>query len=296
MIEVEVVLDVALTIGESPLWCDAEAALYFIDIKAPALFRLHPASGQLDRWRVTSDLGAFTLLPDRSGALVALRSGLARLDFATGRLEPVAPAPFDPDLFRFNEGGCDPDGRFWVGVMFDPVRAGRPPHYETLHSYTTAEGLRSAPDVTDLHNGMAWSADGERMFLSHSNQRRIHTFGCDGGRLGPATPFAIIPEGDGIPDGAALDTAGGYWCALHGGGALRRFHPDGTHDRDIPLPVSQPTMCSFGGPDLRDLYVTSATDKLTPVQRRAEPRAGAVFRLRPGERGVSRRCTLAPAS
>ena len=194
MVEAEIVLDVALTIGESPLWCEAEAALYLIDVKAPALFRLHPTSGRLDRWAVTSDLGAFTLLPDRSGALVALRSGLARLDFATGGLEPVAPAPFDPDLFRFNEGGCDPDGRFWVGVMFDPVRPGPPPRCATLHSYTTAEGLRTAPDASDLHNGMAWSADGARMFLSHSNRRRIHSFARDGSRLGPAvrrwTPMA----------------------------------------------------------------------------------------------------------
>ena len=105
--------------------------------------------------------------------------------------------------------------------------------------------------------------------------------------------FATIPETDGIPDGAALDTEGGYWCALHGGGKLRRFHPDGTVDRDIILPVSQPTMCSFGGPGMDELYVTSATDKLTPGQRKDEPLAGALLRLWPGKQGVPRRCTLA---
>ncbi len=293
MNEIEVVLDAKATIGESPLWSPAETALYFIDVKAPALFRLRLAGGRQDRWGVTSDLGAFTLLADRSGALVALRSGLERLDFATGALAPVAPAPFDPALFRFNEGGCDPDGRFWVGVMFDPADPDSPPQRGSLYSYTTAGGLQPAPDSAELHNGMAWSADGSRMFLSHSNRREIHSFRYRDGRLGPKTLFATIPEPDGVPDGAALDTEGGYWCALHGRGLLRRFHPDGTVDRDIALPVSQPTMCSFANSDMDELYVTSATDKLTPAQRKEEPLAGALLRLRPGERGVLRRCTLA---
>ena len=293
MSEIEVVLEISATIGESPLWSPGEDALYFIDVKAPALFRLHLASGRLERWDVTSDLGAFTLLPGLSGALVALRSGLARLDFGTRTLEPVAPAPFDPALFRFNEGGCDPDGRFWVGVMFDPVDPDSAPQRGSLHSYTPADGLQPATDVAELHNGMAWSADGRRMFLSHSEQRQIHSFRYDGGRLGPKTLFATVPETDGIPDGAALDTEGGYWCALHGAGRLRRFHPDGTADRDVTLPVSQPTMCCFAGDGMDELYVTSATDKLTSAQRKEEPLAGALLRLRPGERGVPRRCTLA---
>ena len=293
MSEVEVVLDAKAMIGESPLWSPEEDALYFIDVKAPALFRLQLSSGHRDRWDVSSDVGAFTLRPDRSAALVALRSGLEWLDFATGALTPVAPAPFDPALFRFNEGGCDPAGRFWVGVMFDPADPASPPRRGSLHSYTAAGGLQPAPDAAELHNGMAWSADGNRMFLSHSNRRQIHSFRYGGGKLGPKTLFATVPEADGVPDGAALDTQGGYWCALHGGGRLRRFHPDGTVDRDIALPVSQPTMCTFAGNDLDELYVTSAADKLTPAQRREEPLAGALLRLRPGERGVPRRCTLA---
>ena len=293
MSEIDVVLDASTIIGESPLWCSGERALYFVDVKAPALFRLLLASGLVERWGVTSDLGAFTLLPDLSGALLALRSGLERLDFATGALTPVAPAPFDPALFRFNEGGCDLDGRFWVGVMFDPVDPASPPQRGNLHSYTTAYGLRSSADSAELHNGMAWSPDGSRMFLSHSNEGQIHSFHHDGGRLGPKTLFATVSKADGLPDGAALDTEGGYWCALHGAGRLRRYHPDGTIDRDIILPVSQPTMCCFAGAGMDELYVTSATDKLTPAQLQAEPLAGTLLRLHPGKVGVPRRCTLA---
>ena len=291
--DIEVVLRADTTIGESPTWSAAEGVLYFIDVKAPALFRLAPGSGRLHRWGFGSDIGGFTLLGDGSGALVALRGGLHRLDFATGGTELVAPPPFDPAMHRFNEAGCDPDGRFWVGVMFDPADPASPVLKGALHSYTRAGGLRAEPDFAELHNGMAWSADGTRMFLSHSNRGTIHHFAYAGGRIGNKILFATVPAADGIPDGAAMDTAGGYWCALHGGGGLRRFHPDGSVDRTVALPVSQPTMCCFAGPDLADLYVTSATDKLSAEQRRHEPLAGALLHLRPGERGIPRRCTLA---
>lgn len=100
------------------------------------------------------------------------------------------------------------------------------------------------------------------------------------------------PPGAGLPDGAAVDVEGGYWCALHGGGRLRRFTAAGRFDRDVPLPVSQPAMCAFAGEELDEMYVTSAADKLSPGQRRQEPHAGALLRFRPGVRGVARRCTV----
>jgi sugar lactone lactonase YvrE len=137
---------------------------------------------------------------------------------------------------------------------------------------------------------MAWSADGATLYLSHSYEREIfaHRFDARTGEIGRGRVFAPLPASLGIPDGAAVDTDGGYWTACHGGGRLRRFHPDGSVDRDVPLPVSQPTMCAFGGADLDELYVTSARDKLSPGQLNEEPLAGGILRLRPGERGVAR--------
>jgi sugar lactone lactonase YvrE len=234
------------------------------------------------------------LVSDPPGAVVALRHGIFRLDFASGSLTQLTPAPFDPTLFRFNEGACDMSGRFWVGVMFDPVDDGFSPREAALHSFTLAEGLRTEPDAAQLHNGMAWSPDGRRFYLSHSYLQEVFTYAFDSvsGRLGKREPFAYVPAALGLPDGAAVDTEGGYWCALHGGGRLRRYTAAGTVDRDIELPVSQPTMCAFAGDELDVLYVTSATDKLTPEQRRREPLAGAVLRLRPGKKGIVRPCML----
>ena len=294
MDEIEVVLDAAATIGESPTWSPDEAALYWIDVKAPALYRYHPATGEQRSWPVDADLGGFALYPGAEAALVALRGGLCKLSLASGALTRLLPPPFDPATHRFNEGACDPSGRFWIGVMFDPLDPSSPALPASLHSFTLANGLRHEPDEADLHNGMAWSADGRTMFLTHSNKGIIYRFAvAPNGTLSGRSQFAAVPESLGLPDGAAVDVEGGYWCALHGGGRLRRFRADGSIDRDVLLPVSQPTMCAFGGEALDTLYITSAADKLSPVQRQQEPLAGALLRFRPGERGVFRRCTIA---
>lgn len=285
----ETVLDTHATIGESPTWVPQENAIYWIDVKAPTLHRYELASRATRTWSVTSDLGGFALLAD-GGALVALRQGLHRLDLKSGKLELLARAPFDPKLFRFNEGICDARGRFWIGVMFDPLDDSAPEERGQLHSFTLNGGLQPAPDAAELHNGMAWSADGQTLFLSHSNSQRIFMFDYEvnAGRISNRRVFATIPAGLGIPDGAAIDVDGAYWCALHGAGKIRRLRSDGSVDRDFDLPVSQPTMCAFAGAQMDALYITSAADKLTADDKKREPLAGAMLRMSAGVEGIMR--------
>lgn len=288
--KIEVVMNVGATIGESPTWSAAENALYWIDVKKPALYRYDAATMENRSWLMPSDIGAFALVHNPFGAVVALRHGIFRLEFASGSLRRLAQAPFDATKFRFNEGACDSAGRFWVGVMFDPLESTTPPEEASLHSFTLADGLRPEPDFSDLHNGMAWSPDEKRFYLSHSQTKEVFAFAYHAatGRLGRRDLFVRVGKKLGIPDGAAVDTQGGYWCALHGAGRLRRYTADGAFDRDIPLPVSQPTMCAFGGNALDVMYVTSSTDKLTPEQRSMEPLAGSLLCLRPGGTGIVR--------
>ncbi len=291
---VELLLDAHATIAESLLWEPATATLYWMDVKAPALHRLDPDTLDHRSWTLPADIGAFALMEGKNSALVALRTGLFQLSLANGTLDLVAPPPFDPKLHRFNEGLCDGAGRFWVGTMFDPLpdHAKHPPEPGTLSTFTREGGLVVQPDAAELHNGMAWSPDGSVFYLSHSNQRKIFTIAFDSasGRLGPRQVFAEIPEALGLPDGAAVDVEGAYWCALHGGGRLHRYASNGALLREIELPVSQPTMCAFGGPDLKTLYVSSAADKLSEAQLRLEPHAGGLFRLDAGVRGIARPC------
>ncbi|MGH8200418.1 MAG: SMP-30/gluconolactonase/LRE family protein [Steroidobacteraceae bacterium] len=292
--QIEVVSNAGAAIGESPTWASAERALYWIDVKKPALYRYDPVTGRQRSWNLRSDIGAFALLADSTGAVLALREGVFRLEFASGSLVRLAPPPFDPTLFRFNEGTCDSAGRFWIGVMFDPL-AGKPPAQPaSLHRFTLGGRLLPQPDAAELHNGMAWSRENNLFYLTHSCTGEVfaYTFDARHGELGPRKLFAKVASSDGIPDGAAVDAEGGYWCALHGGSRLRRYTAMGELDREITLPVSQPTMCAFGGEALDDLYVTSASDKLSPEQRKREPLAGALLRMRCGARGIPRPCQV----
>ncbi len=282
---IETVLDFHATIGEAATWVADEGALYWIDVKAPALHCYRPADEATRSWPMTSDIGGFALTGD-GGAVVALRQGVYRLYLDSGALHLLAPPPFEPTLFRFNEGACDANGRFWIGVMFDPLKGSPSAQPGKLHSFTLGEGLRDEPDAAELHNGMAWSEDVKTFFLSHSNTGEIISFDYDanGGALSNRRIFATVPRDLGIPDGAAIDTEGGYWSALHGGGKLRRFRPDGSIDRDIDLP----TMPAFAGEDLATLYFTSASDQMSAEAKLREPHAGGLFRLDVGSRGIAR--------
>lgn len=283
---VELILDAKAIIGESPLWVAEENMLYWADIKAPSLHRLRlDGTGRQD-WPLPADIGAFAL-DGKGRALVALRTGLFWLDLATNQLTLAAAPPFDPKIIRFNEGACDSSGRFWVGTMTDPLDGSNGDEKGALYSYTSSDGLIAYADFTFLANGMAWNIDESIFFLSHSFAKKIYTFTFDRqtGVLSNRALFADISGEKGIPDGAAMDVKGGYWCAIHGGGKLHRYAPDGRLDQVIEMPVSQPTMCCFAGPDLDQLFITSARDKLNAEQQKREPFAGGMFRLSPGVAG-----------
>ena len=286
--EIELVLDAHAQIGESPIWSLPEQALYWIDIKAPALYRLNPATGGTRTWPLPDEIGCYALYAREQAALVALRSGVFRLDLATDALAKLADPPHNPLRHRFNEGGCDGAGRFWTGTMFDPMEEAGDPEPGPLYAYTGATGLAEQPDRALITNGLCWSRDGRTMFLAHSKEHTIYRYDFDlaQGRISNRRVFAQIPSHLGIPDGAALDETGCYWSAIHGGSRLIRFAPDGRVDREVKLPVSQPTMCAFAGPNLDVLYVTSAASGLGMVHKVTEPHAGGLFRFRPGVCGL----------
>jgi sugar lactone lactonase YvrE len=283
---VELAVDAKAVIGESPLWCGDQGALYWIDVKAPALYRTDIATLETTSWQLPTDIGGYALKSNAAGAFLGLRTGIFALDFATGELLKVCNAPFDPLTHRFNEGDCDPSGRLWLGTMFDPKPQARcVPIKGNLFSFTCGAGLVAHDNKSLLHNGFAWNREGSEFLLAHSWEGRIYAceFDIERGELGGKRVFAEVSKDLGVPDGGAFDEQGFYWSAIHGGGRLHRYAPDGRLDQAIELPVQNPTMMAFCGPELRDLYFTSATHG-----KLGRPYEGGIFRLRVDVAGARR--------
>jgi sugar lactone lactonase YvrE len=184
---------------------------------------------------------------------------------------------------RLNDAKCDPAGRLWAGTMAMSEAQPDGALYR-IDGDGVTERVVSGLTVS---NGLDWSPDATRMYLNDSPTRRVDVFDHDPatGAVSGRRPFARIDPGGGFPDGLTVDAEGGVWVALFAGGQVRRYSPEGTLDAVVPLPVTNVTSLTFGGPDRADLFVTTAKHHLDPAQRAAQPLAGAVFVLRPGVRG-----------
>jgi len=272
-------------LGESPMWHPNEQALYWCDIDGKRVHRFHPSSGALAQWHFDTEPASLAPMPG-GALLLAMRDGLWRFEPDTGTRTPLAPPPYDPRVQRFNDGKCDPQGRFWVGTIYEP----REPALASVHCLSGGVLTRRAEGFTTC-NGLAWSLDGRTMYCSDTRAHRIYAFDAEPatGELSARRDFAsFTPRADGQaladyggrPDGAAVDVEGCYWVAMYEGACLLRLSPQGAVLEHLPLPVRCPTMPCFGGPALDTLYITTARAKRPPQELAAQPWAGCVLQLK----------------
>jgi sugar lactone lactonase YvrE len=274
-------------VGECPVWNSLDGAWYWVDIPARTIWRLDGA-GRLRSW-VCNEMVA-CIAPARDGSILAgMETGIFRLtlqdDGSVGATRLAAPQGLEEGM-RFNDGRCDRQGRFWSGTMFMDMAAERA--IGALYRYCAAGGL-SEPVVSSLltQNGLAFSPDGRTMYLSdsHPASQQVWAFDydTDAGLPSNRRSFVDMRAHPGRPDGAAVDADGCYWTCGNDAGLLLRFTPDGRLDRTIALPMAKPSMCSFGGPGLDTLLVTSIGAGQDPH----DPWAGATIMLRPGVQGLA---------
>jgi sugar lactone lactonase YvrE len=282
--EVACVLDAKAELGECPVWSAPEQALYWVDIRAPALHRTDPESGVTHSWPMPSRIGSFGLR-EAGGAVVALVDGFHLVDFTTGELTPLALLPDQVAGTRFNDGKVSPDGRFFAGTM-DEAQMSRP--IAGLYRLDPDGSMRQVVGDLIVSNGLAWSADGRTMFHSDSKAQVVWTYDYDPGSGGVSNrrELARPTEEQGRPDGAATDEKGYYWSAGISAGVLNRWAPDGSLDRSIPLPCARPTAPCFGGPDLRTIFVTSLRHDLPDEVLAETPLSGGIFAVRVDVPGV----------
>lgn len=279
--DVEVVLKADAVNGERPGWDQRRGVLYFVDMRGPALHAFSPKDRRHDWWDMPDWIGTFGLFEDGRLA-VALRTGLHLFDPAEGSLRLLAPAPYDPRRFCFNDGRCDRAGRLIVGPMYHALGPGdlRPdaPKAAPVWRFDGVDRMVPLPvPPVKTSNGLAFSPDGRILYHSDTPDKTIWAcdYDCGTGAIENQRVFARVDEGG--PDGATVDSEGFYICAVFSAGCLLRFDSDGKLERRIPLPVRYPTMPALGGPDHKTLYVTSAS---YPVKDRAEhPNAGALLAL-----------------
>jgi sugar lactone lactonase YvrE len=272
-------------LGESPFWHPDEAALYWCDIPGKALHRWHPGTAAHQHWNFDTEPGCCA--PMVGGELMlAMRDGLFRFSTQTGQRTPLVAAPYDGRNERFNDGKADPQGRLWVGTIYEP----RQPANAALYCWDGGQLRRVAGDIT-VSNGLAFSPDGQTLYWSDTFAHRTSVFAFDGasGQLSEGrtwvqfalkTPNQDLATYGGRPDGAAVDVEGNYWVAMFEGQRLLRLAPDGRVLQELPLPVRCPTMPCFGGADLRTLYLTTSRHTRPADELAAQPLAGCVLTLR----------------
>ena len=283
MASVDCIVESKNVLGECTLWCEREQVLWWVDSRGPSLWRHDPASGKTRTIPLPDVIGSFAFR-ERGGMLLATASGFHFFDPASGTLEPVV----DPEAAlpenRFNDGRSDRRGRFVSGTMSDVRRDPTGSLYRLDPDRSWAK-LRS--DIV-VPNSIAWSPDDRTMYFADTYRHTIWAYDYDiaGGAISRERVFVDASSHPGRPDGSCVDAEGCLWNAEYGGWRLVRYTPAGKIDRVIEMPVQNPTCCCFGGKDLDILYVSSATQRLTPEDLAKQPLAGGVFAVRPGVKGL----------
>ena len=275
--EPELIADYQCVIGENPLWHPFEQRLYWIDIATGRLFRYDPASGRHEQCHAGAVAGGFTIQAD--GALLLFQARGAVQRWKDGHLTTVIELIPEEVNTRFNDVIADPAGRVFCGTMSDGERPGR------LYRLDPDGQLTRVLEGILCSNGLGFSPDRRTLYYTDSVANAIYAFDYEpqAGSLSNQRVFAHVPPPEGMPDGLTVDADGGVWSARWGGGCVVRYTPDGREVSRWPFPAERVTSMIFGGLDYSDLYVTTAGGEDRASLGRG---AGALFRMRPGVRGL----------
>jgi sugar lactone lactonase YvrE len=271
--EVEQVTGVVAYHGEGPVWSPRWGGLRWVDMLAGDILSLR-SDGMIERRHVGEVAAA--LRPRRGGgAVIGIERGFA-LEDSDGGIRALGELWNDASV-RMNEGGCDPDGRFYCGSMASDQRRGA----ASLYRLDPGGRVQVVLQGLTVSNGLEWSPDGT---LAYHNDTATYTIAVYAyHRDAGLTNRRVLASLEHRPDGLTVDAEGGVWTALSDGGAVRRYTPGGELDAVIEVPARKVTACTFGGADLDELFITTSREGLAPGD---DPLAGALFRAVPGVRGL----------
>ena len=282
--EADVLVREAGDLCEGPCWDVGSQTLVWVDILAGLVNVVDPATGSRARHELGAPVGA--VAPRAAGGWVAaLERGFLLLDAGWRAEGDVILAPGQGPGTRFNDGGCDPAGRFWAGTLsYDGT-----PEAAALYRLDPDGSVREVLGGVTNSNGIAWSPDGAQVYYVDTGLGRVDRLELDPstGAVVGRTTVVSVPPSEGLPDGLTIDAEGHLWLALWGGGCVRRYAPDGELVLVLELPAALVTSLCFGGADLDELFITTAREGLSDADLAAQPLAGSVFRCQPGVRGLA---------
>ena len=269
-------------LGEGPMWHAQEQALYWIDIVKPSVQRLDPVSGDYQEWRMPDLIGS--VVPHaKGGMVVTVGDSVLHLDTASGKLTPIAKIPHWSDDVFMNDGKCDRQGRFWIGVASFDAENPKGGLYRLDPDGTVTQMEKG---IT-ISNGLGWSPDEKTFYYTDGLRYRVYQYDFDnvGGALSNRRTFLQFDKTPVAPDGLTVDSEGCVWEAHWNNWKICRYAPDGSLLLEIDMPVQRPTSCIFGGPHLDTLYVTSCSRDRDETEALSPP-AGAVFAIDVGVKGL----------
>jgi len=275
---VSCVIDSKSGLGEGPLWSHTRERLYWVDIDAGIVHSFDPVSGNKHSIETGRRVGAVVCrAEDAGGGLVlATDAGFYLLDEICGELTFLSDPESGNEDTRFNDGKCDPAGRFWAGTMSYSRTRGSANLWclDTDYSVT-----RRVSGVT-VSNGITWSLDTEKMYYIDSSEFAVVAFDFirESGEISNPRPVILVPHEIGKPDGMCIDSEGMLWIALFRGGAVSRWDPEtGKLLELVEIPCKYVTSCAFGGGDMKTLYVTTARAPADGEELEKYPQSGGLF-------------------
>jgi sugar lactone lactonase YvrE len=285
MFKAELVVDAKAMLGEGPCWDHRHHCLYWVDILGKHIHCYDPVTNKSETIDVGQYVGALAVR-ESGGFIAAMHHGFYFLDIKTGMLTPIHDPEEDLPNNRFNDGKCDPAGRFWAGTMetqpSDPNGA--------LYCMDTHLTTRKLVDNVTISNGLAWSPDSKMMYYIDTPTKEIVLFDYDidtGQISNKRVAFKLSTE-EGAPDGMTIDEEGMLWIAHWGGSQVTRRNPNtGEILAVVSVPATNVTSCVFGGENLDELFITTARVGLDEKALASQPYAGAVFRCKTGVKGKS---------
>jgi sugar lactone lactonase YvrE len=291
---VELLVDAKAEIGEGPSWDERESVLHWVDIPNGQV-HTYDSKSRVDR--VVSVRGyASSVVPyagDGDRVVVTQQHRISLLDLTTGELSKIADVEGDLRGNRFNDGKCDTRGRLWAGTM--NIKQDAPTG--ALYRFEGVRVKRMVSRVT-ISNGMGWSPDDSTMYYIDTPTLIVSAFDYDAdrGTISRRRKLINFSGQEGKPDGMTVDDEGMLWVAQWGGFRVSRWNPKtGEMIGHLAVPAANVSSCCFGGKELDELYITTARNKTNPALLRRYPKAGGLFRAKPGVRGLpTNRFSLRP--